>query len=89
MKSKTVLLIAVLLLGVSLIAACDSLPALPGQATEEAESTEIPIVIADTEIISEGRLAGDCPRLTAIVLRLSLQVSASNSEATGGSLNTS
>jgi multidrug resistance efflux pump len=39
-----------------LLTACDSLPALPGQSTEEAESTEIPIVIADTEIISEGRL---------------------------------
>ena len=55
MKSKTILLITVFLLGVSLIAACDSLPALPGQSTEEAESTEIPIVIANTEIISEGR----------------------------------
>ncbi len=49
-------LISVLLLGVFLITGCDSLPALPGQATEEAEATEIPIVIADTEIISEGRL---------------------------------
>jgi multidrug resistance efflux pump len=56
MKSKIILSVSILLLGVFLIAGCDSLPALPGQATEEAEATEIPIVIADTEIISEGRL---------------------------------
>lgn len=54
MKSKSTLLIIVLLLGGSLIAACDALPG--GQPTEEAVATEIPIVVADIEVVSEGRL---------------------------------
>jgi multidrug resistance efflux pump len=54
MKSKSTLLIIVLLMGVSLIAACDALPG--GQPTEETVATEIPIVVADIEVVSEGRL---------------------------------
>jgi len=56
MKSKTILLISVLLLGGILIAACDSLPALPGQSAEEPVATDIPIVMADLGVVSEGRL---------------------------------
>jgi len=56
MKKQYFLSLITSLVMLILLTACDSLPALPGQSTEEAESTEIPIVIADTEIISEGRL---------------------------------
>lgn len=56
MKKQYFLSLITSLVLLILLTACDSLPALPGQSTEEAESTEIPIVIADTEIISEGRL---------------------------------
>jgi multidrug efflux pump subunit AcrA (membrane-fusion protein) len=57
MKPKVIWLITVLLLGGLLLAACDSIPGLPGsEPTEEAAATEIPIVVADIEVVSEGRL---------------------------------
>jgi multidrug resistance efflux pump len=57
MKLKVILLITILLLGVLLLAACDSIPGLPGgEPTEEVAATEIPIVVADIEVVSEGRL---------------------------------
>jgi multidrug resistance efflux pump len=55
MNSRNIVLIMLFLLGGALIAACDALP-IPGRATEEAEATEFPIVVTDSEIVSEGRL---------------------------------
>ena len=55
MNSRNIVLIMLFLLGGALIAACDALP-IPGRDTEEAEATEIPIVVTDSEIVSEGRL---------------------------------
>jgi multidrug resistance efflux pump len=53
MKKKYFLSLITSLVLLTLLTACDSI--MPASTTE-AESTEIPIVIADTEIISEGRL---------------------------------
>lgn len=53
MNAKLYTLFILLLLGGMLTAACS---AIGGQATSEAEPTDIPIVEADIEIISEGRL---------------------------------
>ncbi len=53
MKKQYFLSLITSLVLLTLLTACDSI--MPASTTE-AESTEIPIVIADTEIISEGRL---------------------------------
>lgn len=55
MKSRNILLITLFLVGGALVAACDAI-AIPGRSIEEAEATEVPIVMGDSEIISEGRL---------------------------------
>lgn len=56
MNSKKIpLTITLCLLGGAIMTACDSIP-IPGRATEEAEVTQVPIVLTDSEIVSEGRL---------------------------------
>ncbi len=55
MKSRNIVLITLFLLGGALVAACDALP-IPGRAAEEAKATEIPIVVTESEVVSEGRL---------------------------------
>ena len=55
MKSRNIVLITLFLAGAALTAACDAIP-IPGRATEEAETTEIPVLATNSEIVSEGRL---------------------------------
>jgi multidrug resistance efflux pump len=39
-----------------LLTACSQIESITGRATEEAEVTEVPVVVADVEIVTEGRL---------------------------------
>ena len=48
-----------LLTSMLLLAGCSQIESLTGQATEEPEVTEVPIVVADVEIVTEGRLVPD------------------------------